>query len=71
MQAFIYYLTMMRSKRYIQKTYGKFILEQFQPYQTLFFIKYPKNCRTSAIVFFRSIMPMHHLMWRGIGQCSS
>lgn len=24
----------------------------FKPYQTLFFIKYPKNCRTSAIGIF-------------------
>lgn len=30
MQAFIYYLTMMRSKRYIQKTYGKSFWKQFQ-----------------------------------------
>ena len=30
MQAFIYHLTMMRSKRYIQKTYGKSFWKQFQ-----------------------------------------
>lgn len=30
MQAFIYHLTMMRSKRYIQKTYGKSFWNQFQ-----------------------------------------
>ena len=30
MQAFIYRLTMMRSKRYIQKTYGKSFWKQFQ-----------------------------------------
>lgn len=30
MQAFIYHLTMMRSKRYIQKTYGRLFWNQFQ-----------------------------------------
>lgn len=30
MQAFIYHLTMMRSKRYIQETYGKSFWKQFQ-----------------------------------------
>ncbi|MCI6686838.1 MAG: hypothetical protein MR484_10190 [Ruminococcus sp.] len=29
-QAFIYHLTMMRSKRYIQETYGKSFWKQFQ-----------------------------------------
>lgn len=30
MQAFIYHLTMMRRKRYIQETYGKSFWKQFQ-----------------------------------------
>lgn len=30
MQAFIYHLTMIRSKRYIQKTYGKSFWKRFQ-----------------------------------------
>lgn len=71
MQAFIYHLTMMRSKRYIQKTYGKSFWKQFQALSDPVFHQVSKELPDIGDSIFHSIMPMHRLMWYGIGQCSS
>lgn len=72
MQAFIYHLTMMRSKRYIQETYGKSFWKQFQALSDPVFHQVSKELPDIGdSIFSFNYMPMHRLMWHGIGQCSN